>query len=58
MQIPNRANVVPTRSARELRRTAETMATGTATSSEMVMASSASSRLGRMRRPTFSMTGS
>jgi len=39
-------------------RTAEAMATGKAMVSAMAMASSASCRLGRMRRRTFSRTGS
>ena len=58
MQIPKRAKVVPARSHPPLRRAAEMRATGKATASETAMASSASCRLGRMRRLTFSMTGS
>ena len=58
MQMPNSANVVPSRSTEVLRRTAEAMPTGTAMSSETAMARPASCRLGRMRRPTFSTTGS
>jgi len=58
MQMPKSANVVPTRSTGRLRRTAETMPTGKAMASEIVMARAASCRLGRMRRPTFSITGS
>src|SRR5712664_613790 len=58
MQMPNSAKVVPSRSTPVLWRTAEAMATGKAMVSAMAMASSASCRLGRMRRLTFSRTGS
>jgi len=58
MQMPNSANVAPARSIAVLRRIAETIPTGKATSSEIVIAKNASSRLGRKRRLTFSMTGS
>ena len=58
MQMPKRANEVPTRSSAELRRAAERMPMGVATSREMAIARPASCRLGLMRRPTFSMTGS
>ena len=58
MQIPNSANVAPARSIAVLRRIADTMPTGKATTSEIVIAKNVSSRLGRSRRPTFSMTGS
>ncbi len=58
MQMPNRANEVPTRSTEVLRRAAERIPMGVAMISEMAMASPASWRLGRMRLPTFSITGS
>ena len=58
MQMPKSANVVPARSAAVFRRTAERRPSGNATTSEIAIASSASCRLGRMRRPTFSITGS
>src|SRR5258705_117076 len=58
MQIPNSANVAPARSTAVLRRIADTIPTGKATTSEIVIAKNASSRLGRSRRLTFSMTGS
>src|SRR5436309_3115710 len=57
-QIPTSANVAPARSIAVLRRIADTMPTGKATTSEIVIAYTASSRLGRSRRLTFSMTGS
>src|SRR5262245_45661610 len=58
MQMPNSANVVDTRSAAVLRRTAETMPSGNATRTDTVIASRASCRLGRRRRLSFSITGS
>ena len=58
MQMPKSANVVPTRSTVELRRAAERMPIGVATSSEIAIASPASWRLGLIRRLTFSITGS
>ena len=58
MQIPKSAKVVPMRSTDVLRRAAERMPSGVATTREMAMASAASWRLGRMRRLTFSITGS
>src|SRR5206468_2155689 len=57
-QIPTSANVATARSIAVLRRIADTMPTGKATTSEIVIAYTASSRLGRSRRLTFSMTGS
>ena len=58
MQMPKSAKVVPTRSTAVFRRNAHTRPIGKATRSEMAIASSASWRLGRSRRPTFSSTGS
>src|SRR4029453_17229152 len=58
MQMPNSANEVPKRSTAVWRGAAERMPTGVATTREMAIASPASWRLGRIRRPTFSITGS
>jgi hypothetical protein len=58
MQMPNSANVAPARSTVVLRRIAERIPTGNATTTEIVISKKASSRLGRRRRRTFSMTGS
>jgi len=58
MQMPNSENRLPAPSRGELRRAAERIPMGNATTSEIPMARAASWRLGRMRRPTFSMTGS
>jgi hypothetical protein len=57
-QMPNTANVAPARSIGVLRRTAQTIPTGKAITSEIVIANAASSRLGRRRRLTLSTTGS
>src|SRR6185503_357063 len=58
MQMPNSEKRLPAPSRGELRRAAERMPMGNATTSEIAMARAASWRLGRMRRPTFSITGS
>src|SRR5437899_8327801 len=58
MQMPSSAQPEETRSTVVLRRYADTIPTGTAISSESAMAMAASCRLGRMRRLTFSTTGS
>src|SRR6185369_13354069 len=58
MQMPKSANEVPKRSSVELRRAAERMPIGVATSREIAIARPASWRLGLSRRATFSITGS